>query len=108
MNHKVHEDHEAHKDYIDITPEIIRLGIKVHRTLGPGLLEDVYEECLCWEFSQNRLAFSRQIDLPLFYEGVRLRRAYRADIVVVPTFGGWFQQTQILRCPEVLESAKLG
>jgi len=66
----------------DRTGQIIGLAIKIHRALGPGLLEEVYEECLCWELGQSGLAFIRQATLPLIYQGVRLPRGYRADIVV--------------------------
>ncbi len=61
---------------------MIRLAIKVHRKIGPGLLEDVYEECLCWELEESGIAFERQVALPLMYENIRLPRAYRADVVV--------------------------
>ena len=61
---------------------MIGLAIKVHRTLGPGLLEEVYEECLFWELGQSGLTCARQVTFPLIYGGVRLPRGYQADIVV--------------------------
>ncbi len=66
----------------DPTNRIIGLAIKVHKKLGPGLLESVYEECLCWELAHNGLAFKRQVTLPVIYEDVRLNCAYHADIIV--------------------------
>jgi GxxExxY protein len=66
----------------DLTGLVIGLAIKVHKAVGPGLLEQVYEECLCHEMTLNGLAFRRQVELPLIYGGVRLPRAYRADIIV--------------------------
>jgi GxxExxY protein len=66
----------------DVTGRVIGLAIKVHKTVGPGLLEQVYVDCLCLEMARNGLAFQRQVELPLIYDGVRLNRAYRADIVV--------------------------
>jgi GxxExxY protein len=66
----------------DPTNRIIGLAIKVHRKLGPGLLESVYEECLCWELAHDGLAFRRQVPLPIIYEDVRLKSAYCADIIV--------------------------
>jgi GxxExxY protein len=66
----------------DLTGRVIGLAIKVHKTVGPGLLEQVYVDCLCLEMARNGLAFQRQVELPLIYDGVRLPRAYRADIVV--------------------------
>jgi GxxExxY protein len=66
----------------DPTHRIIGLAIKVHRKLGPGLLEATYEECLCWELAHDGLAFVRHVPLPVIYEGVRLAAGYYADIIV--------------------------
>ena len=65
-----------------LTEKIIGYAIEVHRTLGPGLLESAYEECLCYELSQHGLAFRRQVPLPVVYKGVRLDCGYRLDVVV--------------------------
>jgi GxxExxY protein len=54
----------------------------VHKRLGPGLLESIYEECLCREFRLQRLAFDRQKALPVTYKGKTLDCGYRLDIVV--------------------------
>lgn len=75
-------DRDGQADLSDPTHRVIGLALKVHRKLGPGLLEDVYEECLCWELGQSGLRFARQVALPLVYEAVRLPRGYRADVVV--------------------------
>jgi GxxExxY protein len=69
-------------DSTDPTNQIIGLAIKVHRKLGPGLLESVYEECLCWELAHDGLAFRRQVPLSVIYEDLRLNCAYYADIIV--------------------------
>lgn len=69
----------------DMTRRLIGLAIKVHQALGPGLLEQVYEDYLCHELARGGLAFRRQVALPLMYEGIRLPRACRADIVVEDT-----------------------
>ena len=69
----------------DLTGRVIGLAIKVHKTVGPGLLEQVYVDCLCLEMACNGLAFQRQVELPLIYDGVRLPRAYPADNVVEET-----------------------
>jgi GxxExxY protein len=61
---------------------IIGLAMLVHTRLGPGLLESAYERCLCHEFDQNALAYARQVDLPVDYDGVLLDCGYRADIIV--------------------------
>ncbi len=66
----------------DLTEQIIGAAIEVHKTLGPGLLESVYEECLCHELSLRELPFERQVALALTYKGVTLEKACRADVVV--------------------------
>jgi len=62
--------------------QVIGLAIDVHRALGPGLLESVYEECLCHELKAAGVEFARQVPLPIVYKDVRLDCGYRLDIVV--------------------------
>src|SRR5271155_2748400 len=66
----------------NLTQRVIGLAMRVHTRLGPGLLENAYERCLCHEFDQNALTYARQVDLPLAYDGVLLDCGYRADIIV--------------------------
>ncbi|RLS55377.1 MAG: GxxExxY protein [Planctomycetota bacterium] len=68
--------------HADITSRIIGAAIEVHRELGPGLLENAYEECLCYELSQAGLKFQRQLELPVRYKRIRLDCGYRADLLV--------------------------
>jgi GxxExxY protein len=65
-----------------VTDRIIRLAIKVHRRLGPGLLETVYHQCLCWELQHDGVAFETEVPLPIVYEDVRIDKGFRADIIV--------------------------
>ena len=65
-----------------ITDKIIGAAIEVHRAIGPGLLESAYEECLCYELSQQGLPFSRQVPLPVRYKDVKLDCGYRIDLFV--------------------------
>jgi GxxExxY protein len=65
-----------------ITDRIIGCAIEVHRSLGPGLLESAYEECLCYELAEAGIAFKRQVPLPVRYKEVRLDCGYRMDVVV--------------------------
>jgi GxxExxY protein len=65
-----------------ITEQVIGAAIEVHRHTGPGLLESVYEDCLCYEVSQLRLSFQRQVPLPVSYKGVKLDCGYKMDVVV--------------------------
>ena len=61
---------------------MIGAAIAVHRALGPGLLESAYQECLCEELAFRRVAFARQVALPVEYRGIRLNCSYRVDVVV--------------------------
>lgn len=65
-----------------LTDRIIGLAIKVHRTLGPGLLEAVYSQCLCWELQHAALEFESHVPLAVVYQDVRLKQGYVADIIV--------------------------
>ena len=69
----------------DLTERIIGCAMEVHRALGPGLLENVYEECLCYELKQQHLPHDKQVPLPVIYKGVALDCGYRMDIVVAQT-----------------------
>lgn len=71
--------HREQKD--QKTSAIIGAAIEVHRQLGPGLLESVYEDCLCYELRLRGIPFQRQVPLPLVYKGLTLESSYRLDIV---------------------------
>jgi GxxExxY protein len=66
----------------EVTDHIIGAAIEVHRTLGPGLLEGAYEECLAYEMARRQLPFERQKPVPLTYKEVNLDVGFRADFVV--------------------------
>jgi len=66
----------------DLTQQIIGAAIKVHRKLGPGLLESAYEACLAHELEKLGLHVERQKAVPLVYETVKLECGFRADLVV--------------------------
>jgi GxxExxY protein len=66
----------------DITSLIIGAAIKVHRKLGPGLLESAYEACLAYELEDLGLQVQRQKAVPLIYGTVKLECGFRADLVV--------------------------
>ena len=69
----------------DLTEAIIGAAIEVHRTLGPGLLEAAYEDCLCTELRLRGICFERQKEIPLNYKGTVIRHGYRVDLVVEGT-----------------------
>ena len=71
------------KDTIEpITEAIIGGAIRVHRALGPGLLESAYEGCLVYELASSGLQVERQRELPVVYRGARIECGYRLDLVV--------------------------
>jgi GxxExxY protein len=65
-----------------VSGQIIDAAIKVHRALGPGLLESSYEICLDRELNSRGLRVARQVPLPIVYEGITLDCGYRLDFVV--------------------------
>ena len=65
-----------------LTGLVIGCAMEVHRHLGPGLLESVYESCLCQELAERNLSFVRQVSLPIMYKSTRIDGAYRMDIVI--------------------------
>src|SRR5437870_11713199 len=66
----------------EIARIVVDAAFKVHNTLGPGLLESVYESVLAYELTQRELKVSRQVPLPVIYEEVRLEEGYRIDLLV--------------------------
>jgi len=70
-------------DENEISKHIVECAVEVHRTLGgPGLLESVYEEALCWELQQRGLQVERQLDVPIRYKGQTLATPLRLDLLV--------------------------
>ncbi|WP_224981797.1 GxxExxY protein [Geomonas agri] len=66
----------------EIASVIVDASYKVHKTLGPGLLESAYETVLAYELQQRKLMVSRQQALPVVYESLVLDEGYRADLIV--------------------------
>ena len=65
-----------------LTERVIGLAIDLHRDTGPGLLESVYERCLCHELRAAGVPFERQAAVPIIYKGLRLDEGFRSDIIV--------------------------
>ena len=65
-----------------LASELVDAAFKVHRALGPGLLETVYETCFCQELTLRTISFQRQVTVPIIYEGVTLDTGLRLDVVV--------------------------
>jgi len=68
----------------ELTEKIIGCCIEVHRNLGPGLLESVYESALCIEFKNNGISFERQKSLPVIYKSEKIGE-FRIDLLVENT-----------------------
>jgi GxxExxY protein len=69
-------------DADEIGTRLIGCALIVHRALGPGLLESVYETCLAHELHKAGLRFERQRPLPVFYDGLSFETGYRLDLLV--------------------------
>jgi GxxExxY protein len=70
------------EQYNVITGQILQAAIAVHREMGPGLLETVYEYCLCKELNSVGLNAVNQYMLPLYYKGENLNKEFRIDVLV--------------------------
>ncbi len=66
----------------ELSKIIVDACFQVHRELGPGLFESVYEECLYYELVQRGLLVERQKELPVIYKEVKMEIAFRADLIV--------------------------
>jgi GxxExxY protein len=65
-----------------IASAVMDAAFRVHRALGPGLLESVYETCLCHELRKAGIPFQHQLHLPIVYDGLRLDAGLRLDLLV--------------------------
>ena len=65
-----------------VTFHVIGACMRIHTSLGPGLLESVYEEALCYELHREKIRFTRQQAIPVHYEATRLGHGFRADLIV--------------------------
>ena len=65
-----------------LAKEIVDCAYRVHKQLGPGLLEKVYEVCFCHELVKKGIPFKRQIDIPIVYDGLIFEEGLRLDVLV--------------------------
>lgn len=80
MEPQRHKDAEANEN--ETTRQIIGAAIEVHRTLGPGLLESIYEDCLAVELGIRKLNYERQKAIPIEYKQHRVASDFRLDLLV--------------------------
>jgi len=65
-----------------ISQKIIEAGMEVHKNLGPGLLESIYENCLAFELGLREIRYERQVPVPVFYKNMLVGRSLRLDLIV--------------------------
>ena len=66
----------------ELTRNVIGCAIEVHKSLGPGLLESAYEQCLFFELRQQGMQVLSQVQLPVLYKGNKIDAGYRLDLVI--------------------------
>ena len=77
------EDPAAERDRLNtLSQRVIGAAIRVHKEIGPGMLQSAYEACLMFELLSERLQVERQIPIPIVYRGQRLDCGYRVDLLV--------------------------
>ncbi len=85
-----HQNTKVHKKKFDPLPQrieqigkdIVDSAYIVHKNLGPGLLEKVYEVCFCHELAKKGLNYQRQVNIPIFYDGITFEEGLRLDVLV--------------------------
>jgi GxxExxY protein len=68
-----------------ISGAVVDAGLKVHRALGPGLLESAYHACLLYELQKRGLEVGSQVEMPIRYDGLLIGKAFRVDLFVENT-----------------------
>jgi GxxExxY protein len=74
--------HPISKELDDIGRLVVDAAFTVHKNLGPGLLEKVYEICFCYELEKRGLAYKRQVDIPVVYDNLVFNEGLRLDVIV--------------------------
>ena len=77
MNHRKTTKREE-----DLAKEIVDAAYLVHKQLGPGLLERIYEVCFCHELSKKGINTRRQVSVPIQYDGITFEEGLRLDVLV--------------------------
>jgi len=85
INHNEHNGHNENQILDcseDLIASVLDCAFEVHRELGPGLLESVYEQALAYELAKCEIAFERQLEVAAYYKGHELGLGFRADLVI--------------------------
>jgi GxxExxY protein len=70
-------------EYIEeVATKVVDAAYAVHKELGPGLLERVYEVCFCRELAKRGLRYQRQVDVPIVYDGILFNEGLRLDVLI--------------------------
>jgi len=80
MSEKKYE--QLSEEYEIIAKKLVDAAYSVHKNLGPGLLEKVYEICFCHELEKRGLSYSRQLDIPIVYDNITFQEGLRLDVLI--------------------------
>lgn len=80
--HEDHEDIPCKHSFENLSKQVVDCCFQVHQKLGSGLLESLYVEPLCIELHKKGLIFEAQKDVPVFYDGIKLKNTCRLDVVI--------------------------
>jgi GxxExxY protein len=69
-----------HEEYL--ASQIVDIAVTVHKYLGPGLLESVYEKCFCYELRKRNIFYTKQLEVPIIYDELKIDDGLRIDILV--------------------------
>ncbi len=76
---------DEYEKLTQLNKKVIGAAIDVHRELGPGLLESVYEDCFKYELEKQDISFKSQVEVPLIYKGMEIGKTFRLDLLVEDT-----------------------
>ena len=65
-----------------LTSQLMNTAISIHKILGPGLLESIYEKCFCYELAKRNIAFTRQQSIPIVYNNMLIDESLKIDFVI--------------------------
>ena len=65
-----------------LAKQIVDIAYHIHKQLGPGLLESVYEKCFCFELAKREISFLKQKDVPIIYESLKIDDGLRLDLLI--------------------------
>ncbi len=89
MNHEGHEERQSHEGHEEargrreaLAAHVVNMGLRIHKALGPGLMESAYEQCLAHALDRSGVDVARQVALPIMYDGITIDGGYRIDMLI--------------------------